>query len=355
MFTLMIGRDAATAPHRLDEMPPLAPATTSDPRLRLGYGAANIGNLHRALSDNEAWAILEAAWDCGIRHFDTAPHYGLGLSERRLGAFLRTKPRHEFVLSTKAGRLLRHNPDDDGDLDLANSFVVSARLRREWDFSAEGIRASLDESLERLGLDRVDILYLHDPEAHDFELAVREAFPALEKLRDDGVVDAVGIGSMAVGTLAAAVEQADLDLIMIAGRYTLLEQPAADQVLPACHARQTGVVAASVFNSGLLAKDEPSRDDRYEYGRMPEEVWEHLQRILDVCRAHAVPLPAAAVQFPLGDSAVRSVVVGGSRPEQLRRSAELMAVDIPTELWAELRASGLVAETGAASRSRREV
>jgi D-threo-aldose 1-dehydrogenase len=309
---------------------------------RLGYGAANVGNLFRELSDEQAWAILDAAWESGIRYFDTAPHYGLGLSERRLGAFLRTKPRDEFVLSTKAGRLLRPNPDDDGGLDLASDFHVRTTVRREWDFSEAGIRASLDESLERLGLDRVDILYLHDPERHDLELALQEAFPALERLRAEGTVDAIGIGSMTASALAAAVERADLDLVMIAGRYTLLEQPAADAVLPACHERGTGVVAASIFNSGLLAKDEPSREDRYEYGRMPEELWERLQRIVAVCRAHDVPLPAAAVQFPLRDRAVRSVVVGGSRPEQLRRNAELMAFDIPSSLWDDLAAERLI-------------
>lgn len=316
---------------------PHAPALT-----RLGYGAANVGNLFRELTDDQAWTILDAAWDSGIRYFDTAPHYGLGLSERRLGAFLQTKPRDEFVISTKAGRLLRPNPDDDGGLDLAADFHVRTTLRREWDFSADGIRVSLDASLERLGLDRVDILYLHDPERHDLDLALREAFPALEQLRADGAVDAVGIGSMTAEALAAAVRGADLDLIMIAGRYTLLEQPAADEVLPACHARGTGVVAASVFNSGLLAKDEPSRDDRYEYGRMPEPLWERLQRVVAVCRAHDVPLPAAAVQFALREPAVRSVVVGGSRPEQLRRNAELMALPIPDAMWDDLAAEGLI-------------
>ena len=309
---------------------------------RLGYGAANVGNLHRELTDEQSWEILEAAWDTGIRYYDTAPHYGLGVSERRLGAFLQTKPRDEYVLSTKAGRLLRPDPDHQSGLDTANSFSVPSDLRREWDFSAAGIRASLDESLERLGLDRVDILYLHDPEFHDLDLAMSDAFPAMRHLRDDGLVDAIGIGSMSSEALAVAVRGADLDVIMLAGRYTLLEQSAADEVLPACHETGTEVVTASVFNSGLLAKAEPTRDDRYEYGRMPEPVWERLQRIVAICRAHDVSLPAAAVQFTLRDAAVRSVVIGGSRPEQLRQSAELMDVAIPEDLWAELAAEGLI-------------
>ena len=242
---------------------------------RLGYGAANLGNLHRVLSDDESWAILDAAWESGIRYYDTAPHYGLGLSERRLGAFLRTKPRDEYVVSTKAGRLLRPNPDPVG-LDIANSFHVPDDLRREWDFSAEGIRASLDESLERMGLDRIDLLYLHDPEHHDLDLAMSDSFPALAALRDDGVVSAVGVGTMTSEVLLRVATEADVDAEMVAGRYTLLEQPAADAV-DACAHRGIGVVAASVFNSGLLASSEPRREGRYEYGSaLPDELWERF-------------------------------------------------------------------------------
>ncbi|MGB4136243.1 MAG: aldo/keto reductase [Microbacterium sp.] len=308
---------------------------------RLGYGAANVGNLFRALSDDEAWSVLEAAWDAGIRYYDTAPHYGLGLSERRLGAFLRTKPREQFVLSTKVGRLLRPNPRASG-LDTANDFFVPDDLMRVWDFSEAGIRASLDESRDRLGIERIDVLYLHDPERHDLDRAVASAFPALQALRAEGQVAAVGVGSMVSESLARSVREADLDLIMVAGRYTLLEQPAAADVLPACAETGTGIVAASVFNSGLLASDEPRRDGRYEYGRLPDALWGRLLRIAEVCRSHDVPLPAAAIQFPLRAAAVRSVVVGGSRPAQLARNAEYAALDIPAALWAELAGAGLI-------------
>lgn len=308
----------------------------------LGYGAANVGNLFRELTDDEAWEVLEAAWDAGIRYYDTAPHYGLGLSERRLGAFLATKPREEYVLSTKAGRLLRPNPGFDGGLDRANDFHVPDDVQRVWDFSDAGIRASLDESRERLGIERIDLLYLHDPERHDLDLAIAEALPALERLRADGEVAAVGIGSMTSEALARSVREAELDIVMVAGRYTLLEQPAAVEVLPACDERGTGIVAASVFNSGLLAQSEPRRDGRYEYGRLPDELWERLVRIADVCRAHDVPLAAAAIRFPLRARAVRSVVVGGSRPAQLRQNAEYAALPIPEDLWSELAAEGLI-------------
>jgi D-threo-aldose 1-dehydrogenase len=318
----------------------------SDPRPvipSLGYGAANVGNLFRALTDDQAWAVLDAAWESGIRSYDTAPHYGLGLSERRLGAFLQTKPRSDYVLSTKVGRLLRPNPDHvAGGLDTDDDFFVPDDLRRVWDFSADGIRASLDESRERLGIERIDVLYLHDPERYDFDLAVASAFPALESLRAEGQVGRIGIGSMTAAALTAAVRSADLDTIMVAGRYTLLEQPAAADVIPACAARGTRIVAASVFNSGLLAQSEPRRDGRYEYGVLPDALWQRLLRIADICRAHDVPLPAAAIQYPLQSPVVESVVVGGSRPEQLRQNAEFAALPIPADLWLELADEGLI-------------
>lgn len=309
---------------------------------RLGYGAANVGNLFRELTDDESWAVLDAAWESGIRYFDTAPHYGLGLSERRLGAFLQTKPRDEYVLSTKVGRLLRPNPDHDGGLDTANDFHVPADLRRVWDFSEAGVRTSLEESRERLGIERIDLVYLHDPERHDLELALAEALPALEQLRDEGEAPMIGIGSMVSDALAAAVRGADLDLIMVAGRYTLLEQPAAADVLPACRETGTGIVAASVFNSGLLASSVPRRDGRYEYGQLPDALWERLVRIAAVCDDHDVPLPAAAIQFPLQAAEVRSVVVGGSRPAQLQQNADYAALEIPEALWQNLAAEGLI-------------
>ena len=308
----------------------------------LGYGAANVGNLFRELSDDDAWAVLDAAWESGIRFYDPAPYYGLGLSDRRLGAFLQTAPRAEYALSTKVGRLLRPNPDHAGGLDTANDFHVPDDLQRVWDFSADGIRTSLDESRERLGIERIDLLYLHDPERHDLDLALAEALPALEQLRADGEVTAIGIGSMVSEALAASVRSADLDLVMVAGRYTLLEQPAAVDVLPACRETGTGIVAASVFNSGLLAANEPRRDGRYEYGQLPDELWDRLVRIAAVCADHDVPLPAAAIRFPLQSDVVRSVVVGGSRPAQLRENAEYAAREIPSALWENLAAEGLI-------------
>lgn len=298
----------------------------------LGLGAANVGNLYRAIGDEDARAVLEAAWDSGIRHYDTAPHYGLGLSERRLGAFLATKPREEYVVSTKVGRLLRPSPETAGRLDDENQFAVPASLRRVWDFSAGGIRASLEESLERLGLERVDVVYLHDPDEHDLAADLATGIPAVAALRDEGLVDAVGIGSKSAEALTAAVRAGGLDLAMVAGRYTLLEQ--ADGLVAACREAGVGIVAAAVFNSGLLATPRPG--GRYEYGAVPAELLARAERIADVCERHGVTLPEAALQFPLREPAVRSVVVGAASPVQVRENVRRMQVEIPAALWDEL-------------------
>jgi D-threo-aldose 1-dehydrogenase len=299
---------------------------------RLGHGAANVGNLYRAMSDADAWAVLEAAWEGGVRYFDTAPHYGLGLSERRLGAFLATKSRDEYVVSTKVGRLLRPSPETADRLDDHHQFAVPASLRRVWDFSADGVRRSLEDSLTRMGLDRIDILYLHDPDQHDLEWGLRDGLPALAALRAEGLVDAVGIGVNDSAVAARAVAEGDLDIVMIAGRYTLLEQ--AGEVVSACRETGVGIVAAAVFNSGLLSTPQPG--GRYEYGAVPAELLERARRIAGVCERHGVTLPEAALQFPLREPAVRSVVVGAATAEQVRENARRMEVEIPEALWDEL-------------------
>lgn len=309
--------------------------------LPLTYGAANVGNLHRVLTDDEANAILEAAWDAGIRAYDTAPHYGLGLSEIRLGKFLRNKPRDEFTLSTKVGRLIRPNPSDDGGLDTANGFHVRTTSHRVWDFSDAGINASLDESRARLGMDRIDIVYLHDPERYDLDAAAGEAMSALSELRRSGAVGRIGVGSMSTAALERAAEDARVDLLMVAGRYTLLEQPAGEKVLPACRRNGIGVVAASVFNSGLLSRPRPAASARYEYGDVPTAVRERLERILRVCDAHDVPLPAAALQYLERNPVVEAIVVGASSGSQIAQSVEYLNVDIPAEFWREMADSGL--------------
>ena len=306
----------------------------------LGMGAAQLGNLFRATSDEEASAAVDAAWDAGIRYFDTAPHYGLGLSERRLGAALATRPRDEFVLSTKVGRLLVPSGYPEGALDDQN-FIVPATLRREWDLSRDGIRRSIHESLERLGLDHIDIAYLHDPDDRG-DQAHAEAIPALIELRDEGVLRAVGAGMNQSAMPAEFVRRHDVDVIMLAGRYTLLEQGAIDDLLPIAEARGVGIVAAAVYNSGLLAAPRPPANASYNYEQAPAEVLARANALADVCEEFGITLPEAAIAFPLRHPAVVSVVVGLRTAAQVTDTAARYAASIPDEFWTALDERGLV-------------
>jgi D-threo-aldose 1-dehydrogenase len=307
---------------------------------RFGYGAASIGNLYRAIDDATAEDVLEAVWDSGIRYFDTAPHYGLGLSERRLGAFLRGKPRGEYRLSTKVGRILEPAPDFHGETD-AEGFAVPAEHVRRFDPTPAGIERSLADSLQRLGLDRVDTLLLHDPDAYDLDAGLRLGLPALVSLREQGVASEVGIGVNSVDAALRAVREYDIDVVMIAGRYTLLEQGAADELLPEAAARGMRVIAAAVFNSGILAADEPAQG-HYNYGTAPRHIVEAAARLRAVCEEFGVALPAAALQFPLRHPAVDTVVAGAGRAGEARANAAHMAAEIPEEFWAELSRAGLI-------------
>ncbi len=305
----------------------------------LSLGCAQLGNLYRAISDEQANATVEASWECGIRYFDTAPHYGLGLSERRLGKALADRPRDGYVISTKVGRRLEPiSParplDDDG-------FEVPGTHRRVWDFSRDGVLRSLESSLERLGLDRVDIVFLHDPDDH-FEQALGVAYPALEEMRRQGLVTAIGAGMNQTSMLAEFARNTDMDLLMLAGRYTLLEQAALDELLPVCMQRGVAVVAAGVFNSGLLARSVPTDDAKYEYGEAPRSLLERARRIADVCDRAGTSLPAAAIAFPLGHPAIASVCVGARSPEQIEQNVQLYRAGVPVEVWAELKLAHLL-------------
>ena len=305
----------------------------------LGLGTAQFGNLYREATDDEVAAAVDAAWSAGVRYFDTAPHYGLGLSERRLGALLAGKPRDTFVISTKVGRLLEPSPDTAGRAD-DEGFAVPADTKRVWDFSRDGILRSVEDSLTRTGLDRLDVLYLHDPDDH-FEEASTSGIGTLIELRDEGVVGAVGVGINQSEMAAEFVRRTDLDLVMLAGRYTLLEQGAATELLPLALEHGVGIVAAGVYNSGLLSTPAPSADAHYNYAQAPSRLVQRARDLAEVCARHGVQLPDAAVAFPLRHPAVVSVVLGSRNAAQATGNAERYAADIPDALWDELRERGL--------------
>ncbi|WP_440900436.1 aldo/keto reductase [Actinosynnema sp.] len=299
---------------------------------RLGFGAAPLGNLYEPVADADAEAAVRAAWEAGIRYYDTAPHYGLGLSERRLGAALAGVPRADFVLSTKVGRLLE--PVDPVGDDLANGFAVPAHSRRVWDFSADGVRRSLESSADRLGVDRVDVVYLHDPD-HHWRQAIDEAYPALADLRDQGVVRAVGVGMNQWRVPERFVRETDVDVVLLAGRHTLLERGATG-LLDLCAERGVEVVAAAPFNSGLLAERVVPDGATHDYAPAPPELLARARALAWTCAAHGVALPAAALQFPLRHPAVRSVLVGMRSAAQVRANAAALAATVPGALWEEL-------------------
>ncbi|MFD6475862.1 aldo/keto reductase [Streptomyces anulatus] len=307
---------------------------------RLAFGAAGIGNLYRSVTDAGADGALSAAWDGGVRSFDTAPHYGLGLSERRLGAFLRDRPRDAYTVSTKVGRLLVPDPGARGD-DLAHGFAVPAAYRRVWDFGADGIVRSLEASLERLGLDRVDIVYLHDPDDHAHQ-ALREAYPALERLRAEGVVGAIGVGMNQTAVPTRFVTETDIDVVLLAGRYTLLDRSGLDELLPAALRRGVSVVVGGVFNSGLLADPRPG--STYDYAAAPPETLRRAVRLREICERHGVPLRAVAARFPLGHPAVAGVLIGLRSAAEAEDAVDLLGREIPAALWEELRREGCLSD-----------
>jgi D-threo-aldose 1-dehydrogenase len=307
----------------------------------LSLGCAQLGNLYREVSDEDARATVDAAWELGIRYFDTAPHYGLGLSERRLGAALKERPRGEYVLSSKVGRLLEPLPVVDGVDD--DGYAVPRTHRRVFDFSRDGIRRSFAGSLARLGVDRLDIAYLHDPDDHIPDV-LATGFPALAELRAEGAVTAIGAGMNDSAPLAWLVCETDVDVVMLAGRYTLLDQKSLDDLLPACEERGVAVVAAGVFNSGILARSEPPAHAKYDYADAPAELLTRAHAIARVCERHGTTLPTAAIAFPLAHPAVVDICVGARSREQIELNAARYADDVPAELWAELKADGLLRE-----------
>lgn len=309
----------------------------------LGLGCAQLGGLYEAISNDEAHAIVDAAWESGIRYFDTAPYYGHTLSERRLGAALRERPRDSFVVSTKVGRVML--PDADvrpGE----NGWAKPLPFRPHFDYTYDGVMRSHDESLQRLRLSHVDILYVHDigrvthgarHELYWRELTSGGGFRALLRLREEGSVGAIGLGVNEWEAVTEAIEVCDIDCALLAGRYTLLEQAALAPLLDRCAQRGIGIVIGGPFNSGILAGNR-----KFNYADAPEQIIARVAAIEAVCAAHAAPIQAAALQFPMAHPAVVSCVVGAQSPAQLRQNAAWSAQQLPAGLWQALRRGGLI-------------
>ena len=297
----------------------------------LGMGGSQFGNMGRVTTDEQCAAAVDVAWRAGMRYFDTAPHYGLGLSERRFGELLREYPREEYALSTKAGRLLVPTPELAGEMD-DGGFAVPATHRRQFDFTRDGILRSVEESLERLRMDYLDIVYLHDPDDH-WQAASTTGIGALIELRDQGVVRAIGAGMNQSAMLADFVDRCDVDVVMLAGRFTLVDRHAAADLLPRALERGVAVVAAGVYNSGLLSRQEVPEDAHFEYDVAPPEVVARARTIAQLCADYGVELPDAAIQFPFREPAVACVVVGVRDGEQVEQSLARAGQRIPDELW----------------------
>ena len=295
---------------------------------RFGLGCAPLGSLEPTPANEEMGeGMLAAAWNGGVRTFDVAPFYGAGRAERRLGAFLVTKPRDEFVLSTKVGRLLIPTGATDGE------------LQPVFDFSQDGVKASLEASLRRLGLDRVDIALIHDPDDH-FAEALDCAYPALEQMRSEGVIRAIGLGMNQADMLERFVRETDIDCFLVAGRYSLLDDRAARTLLPAATGRGVGVLLGGVFNSGILA--DPSPGATFNYRPAPSELLARAERLRAMTSYHGVSLPRAAIHYSLRHPAVTSIVVGARSAREVIANLDDFSTEVPADLWADLEASGLL-------------
>lgn len=323
-------------------------APCADGTCRLGLGGAPLGNLFAPVSDPQARALLDAAWSSGCRSFDTAPHYGHGLSEQRLGDALRQQPRDAFVLSSKVGRLL--TPDATVPREQ-HGYVGGLPFRQHWDFSAAGVRRSVEDSLQRLGLPRLDVAFVHDCDAATQGAnadAVRrqvidETLPALRALQREGLIRAVGLGVNDVQVVLDVLREAELDVLLLAGRYSLLDHSGLPELLPLCLQRGVRVALGGAFNSGLLATGTRGGGTaRFNYAPAAQEWVERTSRVEAVCDRHGVALRAAALQFPLAHPAIDIVMVGARSAAEWQDALAMARHPIPAAFWRDLRAVGLL-------------
>ncbi len=312
------------------------------------FGTAPIGNIFRPIDEATSDAMIQQAWDAGVRYFDTAPYYGHGLAELRLGHSLRWKNRDDFIVSTKVGRLLK--PGRRAGIDFS-PWVDGAANALEFDYSYDGTMRAFEDSLQRLALEHIDILFIHDidvftrgaeqPEV--FRQAMDGCWKALEKLRGEGLVKAIGVGVNEWEVCHAALQQRDFDCFLLAGRYTLLEQEALDRFLPLCDERDVAVVVGGGFNSGILATG-ARPGAKYNYSPAPDDIMKRVAAIEVVCASHEVPLPAAALQFVVAHPSVAAFCAGTRTTEQLQQNIDWFSRPIPSDFWAELKSRGLLRE-----------
>ena len=318
--------------------------------MRLGLGGAPLGNLFAAVSDEDARMLVDAAWASGCRSFDTAPHYGHGLSERRLGDALRRHPRDDFVLSSKVGRLLT---PDAATPRAQHGYVDILPFRQAWDFSAGGTRRSVEDSLQRLGMSRLDVAYVHDPDVATHGVCapevlrqvLAETLPALQQLKQEGLVRAIGLGTNDEAVVLQVLREAELDVLMLAGRYSLLDHSALPELLPQCLARGVRIALGGAFNSGILAtgtRGTGGEGVTFNYAPAARQWLERTAQIESVCEAHGVPLRAAALQFPLAHPAVEMVMLGARKVAEWDDALAMLQHPIAPEFWAALRAQGLI-------------
>jgi D-threo-aldose 1-dehydrogenase len=294
----------------------------------LGLGTAPIGNMFTVVTDEDAWATVDAAWRGGIRYFDTAPLYGHGGAERRLGRALQPRPRDEYVLATKVGRVLEPAHADHAP----TIFTDVGDLEPRFDYSRDAVLRSLDESLTRLGTDHIDVALVHDPDLHEGD-ALAHAFPTLLQLRDQGVVKAVGSGMNQSEMLGRFVAQVDLDCVLLAGRYSLLDR-GGGELLEQCAARGVGVVVGGVFNTGVLV--DPDTNRTYDYAPASPDVLAHARRLRDACAAHGIALGVAALQFAMRHPAVTTVLVGARSAAEIDLDLEFAATPIDDALLRDI-------------------
>lgn len=328
-----------------------APSGATIAFTQLGFGAAPLGNLYRAMSEKQVTDVLNAMWKAGHRYIDTAPLYGLGLSETRLNHFLRDKKRNDYVISTKIGRLLRSCLPQNRT-GRSKFFEVPSR-QEVFDYSYDGVMRSLEYSLERLGLDHVDVLYAHDLDVFTHGSSAKRdehvksflagGYKALIKLRDEKVIKAFGAGVNEWQVCETLAKAGDFDLFLLAGRYTLLEQEALHSFLPLCEQRGIGIVLGGVYNSGILASG-AVKGAMYNYDPAPRHIMQRVSAIEVICKKHKMKLAEAALHFPSTHPCVLSIIPGASSPQQVAFNTKTIAKKIPKALWSDLKAAGLMDE-----------